>query len=90
MILVVCAVKDSATDTFGKPFFVHSLGQAMRSFKDEVMRSDPNNELFKHPDDFTLWSLCDFDDQTGQFATVKTVCEPVFRGKDVVNLEVVK
>ena len=68
MKLVLCTVKDRAADAFGRPMFVPSVGVAIRSFSDEVNRSDADNQLFNHPDDFDLYELGEFDDNSGQFA----------------------
>lgn len=68
MKLVLCSVKDRAADAYGRPMFVPSVGVAIRSFSDEVNRDDPDNQLNKHPDDFDLYELGEFDDNTGLFA----------------------
>jgi hypothetical protein len=67
MKLVLCTVKDRAADAFGRPMFVPSVGVAIRSFSDEVNRDDPENQLNRHPDDFDLYELGEFDDNTGLF-----------------------
>ncbi len=67
MKLVLCSVKDRASDAFGRPMFVPSIGVAIRSFSDEVNRSDTDNQLFNHPDDFDLFDLGTFDDSNGSF-----------------------
>lgn len=67
MKLVLCSVKDRAADAYGRPMFVPSVGVAIRSFSDEVNRVDPDNQLNKHPDDFDLYELGEFDDNTGLF-----------------------
>lgn len=63
---VVC-IRDRAIDTYGQPAFVANIGGAIRGFGDEVKRRDDNNQLNKHPDDFDLYLLGEFDDQTGEF-----------------------
>ena len=68
MKLVLCSVKDRAADAYGRPMFVPSVGVAIRSFSDEVNRKDPDNQLNNHPDDFDLYELGEFDDNTGLFA----------------------
>ena len=68
MKLVLCTVKDRAADAFGRPMFVPSVGVAIRSFSDEVNRKDPDNQLHNHPDDFDLYELGEFGDNTGFFA----------------------
>lgn len=65
MIQIICAVKDRAADAFGRPLFVPSVGLAIRSFADEVNRSDSENQMFNHSDDFDLYELGQFDDNTG-------------------------
>jgi hypothetical protein len=65
MIQIICAVKDRAADAFGRPLFVPSIGLAVRSFSDEVNRSDPENQMFNHSDDFDLYEIGVYDDNTG-------------------------
>jgi hypothetical protein len=68
MKLTLCSVKDRAADAFGRPMFVPSTGVAIRSFSDEVNRKDVENNLYNHPDDFDLYELGEFDDNTGLFS----------------------
>ncbi|AXH75346.1 MAG: nonstructural protein [Microviridae sp.] len=86
MILQICAVFDSATQMYGRPFFVVATGQAIRSFRDEINRADPNNDLHKHPTDFALFHIGAFDDSSGEI-TVPDKPDMLFRGKDVQALE---
>lgn len=79
---LVVSVHDSAAGVFGRPFFVVARGQAIRSFSDEVQRVAPDNDLAKHPDDFTLYALAEFDDSTGEFLSGSP--EVLIRGKDCV------
>lgn len=67
MKLNLCSVKDRAADAYGRPMFVPSTGVAIRSFSDEVNRSDAENQLYNHPDDFDLYEFGIFDDNTGTF-----------------------
>ena len=61
MFLSVFAVRDSAVGCFGRPFYLQSEGQAVRSFQDEVNRNDKDNMMFLHPEDFELFYLGLFD-----------------------------
>lgn len=61
---IVC-VRDRAADVFGQPIFVASLGVALRSFSDEVNNKESN--INKHPDDYDLYELGEFDDNEGLF-----------------------
>lgn len=67
MLLHMCAVKDRAADAFGRPFFVQSEGLGIRGFIDEVNRVSEDNPLNKHPDDFDLFKLGTWDDNSCQF-----------------------
>lgn len=65
MIQIIVSVKDRAADAFGRPFFVPSAGVAIRSFSDEVNRDHAENQMFHHSDDFDLFELGTYDDNTG-------------------------
>jgi hypothetical protein len=67
MILTICTVKDRAADAYGRPMFVPSIGVAIRSFSDEINHKNADNQLYNHPDDFDLYELGQFDDNTGLF-----------------------
>ena len=45
MKLIICSVRDSAADAFGRPYFVPSQGVALRAFTDEVNRENDDNPL---------------------------------------------
>ena len=68
MKMIVVSIKDRAADAFGRPFYVPSTGVAIRSFQDEVNRNSDDNQMFQHPDDFDLFHLGEFDDNTGLFS----------------------
>lgn len=70
MIKQVCAVMDSAAQVFGAPMFVPANGVAVRAFQNEVARVDVNNQLNQHPQDFVLFHIASFDDETGGFVNV--------------------
>ena len=67
MKMVICSIRDSAADAYGRPFFLPSVGVAIRSFTDEVNRSSEDNQIYQHPEDFDLFELGEFDDTTGRF-----------------------
>lgn len=81
MILVVCSVRDSAAQSFMNPIFAHNRGSAMRSFRDEVNRSADDNIMNKHPSDFELFFLGEYDSDTGSFKLVERP-ESMLRGVD--------
>lgn len=64
-ILTIVAVKDRAVDAYNRPFYVPTIGAAIRSFTDEVNRTD--SEMNAHPEDYDLYDMGTFCDQTGTF-----------------------
>lgn len=86
MIRLVCAVRDSATGLFGQPFFVTARGQAIRIFSDEVQRKPAETDLAKHPEDFELFAIAEFDEGNGRFGGIGDP-EPLIRGKDCLATE---
>ena len=83
MLLFVVSVKDRAADVFNRPFFVPHRNVAIRDFTDEVNRSAADNQLNKHPDDFDLYVLGAFNDNTGEFSISQP--QVLVRAKDVVQ-----
>lgn len=67
MELKIIVVRDIKADVFMQPQFVSSLGAAIRSFGDECQRQDENNILWKHPEDFELYHIGNWDDNSGSF-----------------------
>lgn len=70
MRLVIVAVFDIAAESFSRPVFVTSIGEALRGFQDEVNRAAPDNTLANHPQDFQLFELGSFDTSSGLFDTL--------------------
>lgn len=79
----VVAIRDRAVDTFSIPQFVSAVGAAVRAFGDEVKRKADNNALNMHPEDYDLYDLGEYDDDTGQFHG--KVPQQIAVGKDYVE-----
>lgn len=79
----ILAVHDRAADTFGRPIFAAAIGQAIRSFQDEINRVADNNEMNRHPDDFDLYHLGTFDDTAGTFENLPGGPKQVAIGKQL-------
>lgn len=69
MLHRVVSVFDTKSKIFSKPMLFVTDGVALRSFSDEVNRKD--SDLGAHVDDFQLFLLGTFDDQTGMYTQDK-------------------
>lgn len=65
MILKVYAIYDSKIEAFQQPFFMQTKGQAIRALQDNL--SNVDSQIAKHPEDFTLFELSQYDDVKGKF-----------------------
>ena len=65
MKLYVVPLRDQKLDAFSQPWFSPATGAAIRAFGDHV--NEPGSPAFKHPEDYELFLLGTFDDQTGKF-----------------------
>lgn len=62
---LILALQDKKAEMFMQPFFVPTVGVAYRNLQDEMSRGGTDNPLANHADDFDLWQLGTFDDETG-------------------------
>lgn len=62
---VIVALKDKVSGLFMQPFFVPAVGVAYRTLQDEAAR-DKDFVVAKHPDDFALYQLGTFEEETGR------------------------
>ena len=65
MKFFVCSIKDDATDSFSVPYSFRSESEAHRVLFDSV--SNRKSSLFLHPEDFYVYQIGVFDDETGVF-----------------------
>jgi hypothetical protein len=65
----IVSIYDSVADCYQRPFFVASVAVAVRSFTDEC--SNPDSMLNKHPKDYHLFVIGEFDDETANLTPVK-------------------
>lgn len=63
----IVVVRDIKANLFFSPMFYQSLGQAERQFRDEVNTKRDGNLLAAHPEDFELFHVGVFDDDTCSF-----------------------
>lgn len=62
---IVFAVYDSKLAAFFPPFFCQHAAIAKRSFM--AIANDKVSQVYAHPQDFTLFEIADWDDETGEF-----------------------
>lgn len=71
MYVQVFAIYDIKAKTFGQPIFQLTEGTARRAFSDLV--NDPSTQFNKYPDDFTLFQIGTYDDNSGELISVPDV-----------------
>lgn len=71
MKLLVFSVRDSKAEAFTRPFFAQTRGMAVRGFRDAV-NGDQNEPIAKHPEDFTLFHIGEFDELTGELVKLQS------------------
>jgi len=85
----IFAVFDSKASAFLQPFFSPTTATGMRAF--ESACKDENQMFARHPEDFTLFELGDWDPAEGSFEaheskrSLGTALEFVSRGLEVVK-----
>lgn len=67
-VLRVFSLYDAKAASFGVPFFQPSIGIALRSVTDLV--ADVSTTIHRHPADFTLYHIADWDDESSRFVLV--------------------
>lgn len=65
MKIQIVALFDKKVGMYEKPGFARHLGDALRDY--EHLRKDVNTKIGKNPEDFDLWKLGTYDDETGEF-----------------------
>lgn len=78
----IYSIYDRKVEAFMRPFFMVKDGQAVRAFSDMV--NEPGHELNKHPEDYRLELVGQWDDQRGE---VTPLSRPVCTAMDVLKKE---
>jgi len=65
MKLKCFVIYDDKAKAYLPPFFAPQIGQAVRSISDGI--NDPQSEFGKHPEDYSLFLLGEFDVLSGSF-----------------------
>lgn len=69
MKLKAFSIYDTKSLAYGVPFFMSSVGQATRAFAD--LSNDNQSIIYKHPTDFVLFEIGDFDDSDGRLECIQ-------------------
>lgn len=77
-------IKDRAVDSYNMPFAQGSTQEAVRNFRDQVQDDPKTNSIAKHPDDYDLYIVGNYDPDLGEITPI-TPPQLVARGKDLVN-----
>lgn len=80
---MVCT-KDRALDVYASPFAARTTADAVRSFTDEVNSDPTRSAVARHPDDYDLYIIGHYEQETG---TLHPMAAPelVVRGKDLIR-----
>lgn len=70
MILQMYSVRDSKGEIYNPPFFNKTHGEAERNFRE--LANDEKSMVSKYPEDYDLYYLGNYDDQTGKFQAEDT------------------
>lgn len=85
MKLPMFSVFDAKLNAYMRPFVMQAKGQAMRGFGDEVQNAQ--SDMHKHPEDYSLWTVGFFDEDTGELNPKKP--ERIALATDFVPAKVV-
>lgn len=88
MILKVFSVYDTKAMCYGVPFFMGSVGAAVRAFGD--LASDKQSSVAKHPSDYILYQIGEFEDSKGGLVAVAPVRNLGFASDFLQPLDVPK
>lgn len=80
----ILTVKDRALDIYNLPFTQTTVAQAVRGFTDEINSDPERSGIAKHPDDYDLYLIGQYDETTAELIPYETI-ELVVRGKDLIR-----
>lgn len=77
------SIKDTKADVYNKPFYLINEKLVERVAAD--LLRDKSSEISRHPDDFIMFDLGSYDDNTGTF-TLNELPTVLFRFSDLEHL----
>ncbi|WNK13197.1 MAG: nonstructural protein [Microvirus sp.] len=72
-MIKIFSVFDKKALAYMQPFYFANKGEAIRALED--ITNDSGSRINKHPADFSLWILGEYDDKTG---SIKPLDKPQF------------
>lgn len=78
---ILCAIRDSKAELYGRLTMFRTRGEAIRGFIDECNRAQDGNVLYSHAEDFTMEMVGIFEDGTGAIEGCRA--HVLVRGVDV-------
>ena len=79
----VFSIYDSKAQAYFPPFCLHNPQMAIRQFTDMV--NDIESRISKHPEDYTLFQIAEWDDQDSKYKIPKNSPESLGNGVQFVN-----
>lgn len=70
MVKRIYAIRDTKAECFHNPFYQATHGEAERAFRTAV--NDDKTTINKYPEDFDLYYLGEYDDNTGKMQPLDT------------------
>lgn len=67
MKFFIIALRDIKANQHEPPMFVANTNVAIRDLRDMVNEKDGQRPWQRHPEDFELWELGEWDNETGSF-----------------------
>lgn len=84
MMLKAFSIRDSKSEVFNTPFFNKTMGEAERNFRTLV--NDEKSTVHKFPEDFDLYWIGDYDDNSGTMKTLDTP-QHIIKAVQVLNTQ---
>lgn len=70
MLLKIFSIRDSKGEIYNTPWFKKTHGEAERDFREAA--KDDKSYLSKYPEDYDLYYIGEYDDQTGTIKPLDT------------------
>jgi len=68
MLLKIYSIRDTKGEIYNTPFYQRTHGEAERNFK--TVASDSKSTISQFPEDYDLYYLGEYDDQTGKIKSL--------------------